>query len=260
MRSSEPSTLNAPGFAPPTDLLDRVGEVVLSFEPTGRLLYLNAAWERLTGKPVSACINRPLPDFLHPQDATEWANLLEGALRTREPTWLRLPGPDAELLWCELRLESQPRPGQAICATLCDITPQVRQEQRRAASLRSLESLINRVPAMLYRSRNNVDYTMEYISDGCFAVTGFEASALLEQSQLSFGKLIHPDDADHVWSAVQHSLQTGLPFSVNYRFRHADDYWCELHEQGRGIVSASGEILGVEGMILRASASPAGIT
>ena len=260
MRYSEEARFSADNTPLPADILDRIGEVVLSFDAHGRLLYLNQAWERLTGKAVSTCINRPLPDFLHPQDAAEWNTLLEGALATNEPTWLRLPGPDAELLWCELRLQSAARPGLPICATLCDITPQVRQEQRRAASLRSLESLINRVPAMLYRSRNNVDYTMEYISDGCFYVTGFEASDLLEQSQLSFGKLIHPDDADHVWTAVQQSLHTRTPFSVNYRFRHAEGHWCEIHEQGRGIISASGEILGIEGVILRAPASPAGIT
>ncbi|MDO6461557.1 PAS domain-containing protein [Granulosicoccaceae sp. 1_MG-2023] len=251
MRLTDETTLPPAASDSAAEILARIGEVVLSFDEDGRLRYLNHAWERLTGRPVAACLQRPFTDFLHPQDASEWPALLHGALRSGEPTWLRLTGPDAELLWCELRLGDH-QPGTTLLyATLCDITPQVRQEQRRAASLRSLESLINRVPAMLYRSRNNVDYTMEYISEGCVHVTGFDACELLEQSQLSFGKLIHPDDASHVWAAVQDSLQSRSPFSVNYRFRHADGHWCHLHEQGRGIISASGEVLGIEGLILR---------
>ena len=57
-----------------------------------------------------------------------------------------------------------------------------------------LRRLLKHLPGMAYRCRNDADWTMEFVSQGCRALTGFAPEDLIENRVVSFGDLIHPDD------------------------------------------------------------------
>ncbi len=90
---------------------------------------------------------------------------------------------------------------------------------------------------------------MEYLSDYCFELTGYEKDDLLITRKITYGDLIHPDDRDFVWSTVEQALHKKRPFQMNYRIRTAQDKEKWVWEQGRGIYSPQGEILALEGFI-----------
>ncbi len=234
------------------ELLNSLKDVVFSVSDGDQLQYVNHCWETLTGVSKKDTVGRVLTSFFHPEDISIWQNALHDVAETRlsQLIWVRLVGPDDELRWCEMRLQSM-RAGSLypISATLCDITPQVRKEEVRHASLRSLNGLIRGVPAMLFRSRNNLSWTMEYVSDGCLEVTGYPAEQLMNQSQLSYGSMIDPQDAGYVWTAVQDALNNNTAYELKYRICDAEGKRRTVREKGRGIYSASGQVLGVQGAV-----------
>ena len=115
-------------------------------------------------------------------------------------------------------------------------------------SQRVLETLISNLPGMVYRSLNDKTWTMKYVSDGCESLTGYSASDLMSQ-KVTYNEIIHPDDRDAVWDAVQEALSECRAFKLNYRIQ--DFYGNEkmVWEQGRGVYSDSGELLALEGFI-----------
>jgi PAS domain S-box-containing protein len=234
-------------------LLDSLDEAVLAVDAGSRVLFANRSWYRLTGHRSHQRLPQLL-DHIHPADRDGWNALrqqLDQADRAAmTPHWLRVVQADGELRWCELR--GQPLQADAAwpaSLSLCDITPQVRREQLRSASHRSLTQLVNDLPAMLYRARNNRRWTMEYVSEGCQALTGYPAEALLNQTHLSYGEVIHPADAERVWEQVQEALGDRLSFELHYRIRHADGTLRPVSEKGHGVYAENGDVLGVEGVI-----------
>jgi len=234
-------------------LLNSLNDVVLILNHNQQIQFINPCWETISGISIDKTLNRYFSDFLHPEDRSNWNTLLQNIKQnSKEVVWLRLATENREVRWCEVRL--QPMQTNAIyplSATMCDITPQVRDDQSRHASHRSLQSLVDRLPAMLYRARNNKSWTMEYVSNGCELLTGYHADKLLNKSQICLGSLIHRDDVSYVWDQVQASLQMQTTFDLQYRLFQADGNLITVRDKGRGLYSDSGMVLGVEGIILQ---------
>ena len=236
-----------------TTLINSLNDVVFIINNEHQIEFINACWETLTGRSVATTINHYFTDFVHPEDINKWQTSLHdfqaGEVRV---IWLRVLSDDKTLRWCEIRI--QPMQAESVyplSATLCDITPQVRHEQTQQADHRSLKSLVNRLPAMLYRSRNNKSWSLEYVSEGCQTITGYNVDTLLNQPQITLGSLIHEDDADHVWEHVQIALQTQDQFDLDYRLYRADGSLINVKDKGIGLYTDSGLVLGVEGIIFQ---------
>jgi diguanylate cyclase (GGDEF)-like protein/PAS domain S-box-containing protein len=102
---------------------------------------------------------------------------------------------------------------------------------------------------MVYRCRNDHDWTMEFASEGCLALTGYAPDDFLA-GNVSYGKqLIHPDDQERVWNEVQVALGERRPFQLTYRIvtRQGQERW--VWEQGCGVFSTDGDLLALEGFI-----------
>ncbi|SIT41433.1 Putative PAS/PAC sensor protein (fragment) [Paraburkholderia ribeironis] len=110
--------------------------------------------------------------------------------------------------------------------------------------------LLANVRAMIYRGQNNRHWSMEFVSEGCFELTGYEANELLDESVMKFVSLIHPEDREFVWNEIQARVAMGEPYEVTYRIvdRSGQTKW--VWDQGRGIFSARNELLGLEGFII----------
>jgi putative nucleotidyltransferase with HDIG domain/PAS domain S-box-containing protein len=116
-------------------------------------------------------------------------------------------------------------------------------------SERKLETLMGNLPGMAYRCLNDKNWTMEFCSDGCFDLTGCEASDLIGNRKCSFNDLIHPDDQGPVWDRVQEALAEKQPFKVVYRIQTAEGKEKWVWEQGVGVFSEDGDVLALEGFV-----------
>ena len=114
---------------------------------------------------------------------------------------------------------------------------------------RALTALMSNLPGMAYRCRNDADWSMEFASEGCKELTGYEPADLIEGRTVSYNQLIHPADDERISNEVQGALRARQPFRLTYRITTATGQEKWVWEQGRGILSARGDLVGYEGFI-----------
>jgi PAS domain S-box-containing protein/diguanylate cyclase (GGDEF)-like protein len=237
------------------DLVCGLRQVMFQTDVDGVFTFLSPNWKKLTGFAVRESIGVLLLDYVHPEDRSRCQEYLtsqttsvpqeEGAIILR---WLHK---DGHSLWIELHSNSVAAEHElhSIVGTLSDITERIREEQLQRASQRSLESLISNLPGMIYRGRNDEDWTMEYVSAGSVELTGYTPEDIINNKTLSYARLIHSYDRQRIWNEVQTALGENRPFDLEYRLitREGKEVW--VWERGKGIFSTNGELLGLEGYI-----------
>lgn len=127
----------------------------------------------------------------------------------------------------------------------------VGREARRALEdrERTLATLMGNLPGMVYRCRNDPDWTMEFVSEPARELTGYSALELIGNAAISYGELIHPEDRGAVWDDVQSALAEGRPYRLTYRIvtRGGETRW--VWEQGCGVFGRDGDVIALEGFI-----------
>ncbi|RKZ34077.1 MAG: hypothetical protein DRQ37_08095, partial [Gammaproteobacteria bacterium] len=113
------------------------------------------------------------------------------------------------------------------------------------------------LPGMAYRCRNDRQWTMEFVNDGCLELTGYRPEQLTNNADVAFAELIHPEDQEALWQAVQTALSAREPFQFHYRLLAAGGDTKQVWAQGRGVSDENGELLALEGFIIDVSARAA---
>ena len=111
----------------------------------------------------------------------------------------------------------------------------------------AFETLMSNLPGVVYRCRNDLNWTMEFVSEGCLELTGYEPEDIIMNKRVAYNDLIHPEDRQMVQSAIQKALRENKHFKVSYRIITADLKEKYVWEQGKGIFS--GDLMAIEGFI-----------
>jgi len=114
---------------------------------------------------------------------------------------------------------------------------------------RMLKTLLGNIEGMVYRCRGAEYWTMDFVSEGCFWLTGYQPSALLQNRQVAFESIVHADDRLWVRESVDTALMKKRLFDLEYRLNHADGRARWVWERGTGIFDREGRILAIEGLI-----------
>jgi PAS domain S-box-containing protein/putative nucleotidyltransferase with HDIG domain len=127
---------------------------------------------------------------------------------------------------------------------------QLRRERKELQETqRRLATLMGDLPGLAYRCKNDPDWTMEFVSDGCYLLTGYQPADLVGNSRLPYGQIIRPEDRQMVWDTIQAELKKRQRFQLNYRIITAggEEKW--VWEQGQGVYDSNGALLALEGFI-----------
>jgi len=125
-----------------------------------------------------------------------------------------------------------------------------RSEKVLAESQQSHDTLLSNLNGMAYRCLNDRDWTMKFVSEGCVELTGYQPSDLVENSKVSYAKLMHPEDQDHIWNVVQTAIKGKTSYKIIYRINTASGEQKWVWEQGCGVFSPDGDLLFLEGFII----------
>ncbi len=130
-----------------------------------------------------------------------------------------------------------------------DITEHKQMEEALIENQRRLMTLMGNLRGMVYRCRNDKDWTMEFVSEGCLNLTGYSPDDLVGSRIVSYAELIVPDDRSMVWDMVQSSINESTAFQLQYRIRAKDGQLRWVWEQGVAVLDSEGEVQALEGYI-----------
>lgn len=123
-----------------------------------------------------------------------------------------------------------------------------RNEKIRKNRRNELVRLTDNIPGLAYRCLNDENWTMKFLSDGVKDLTGYESNDLLNNKNLSYNDIVHPEDRDRVQNEIDKALDRGEKFRVSYRIRTANNNVKWVWEQGSG-VDVNGKTI-LEGIII----------
>ncbi|MGB5820792.1 MAG: PAS domain S-box protein [Saonia sp.] len=109
-------------------------------------------------------------------------------------------------------------------------------------------ALIESLEGVVYRCKNDRDWTMEYIDKGCLHITGYDSKAFIDK-ETSLGKIILEADREYVWNTTQEALKEKRAFNIQYRIKDKEGAIKYIWEHGEGILDKDSKILAIEGFL-----------
>jgi PAS domain S-box-containing protein len=128
-------------------------------------------------------------------------------------------------------------------------TARLRAVDALAENERMLSTLLSNLPGAAFRCRQDNARTLEFISEGCTELSGYEPSDLIGNSKVSFARLMHPDDLPTVQGAIAEALAADRTYEATYRIHAKDGKERWIWERGQGITSENGRVDFLEGFI-----------
>jgi PAS domain S-box-containing protein len=214
----------------------------------GRILDVNDQGLKMFGYDRSEMIGKQIAELVAPESRA----MVAEAVRTRRETIYghQLVRRDGSFFFAEAQARMVHAGDQTLRMTaLRDITERKRAEEALQENQRMLTTLLSNLPGMVYRCQNNLDWTMEFVSEGSRELTGYLPEDFLNNKKVSYGQITHPEDNLYVWDAIQSALRERRQFELTYRIRTADGAEKWVWERGRGIFSDNGALIALEGFI-----------
>lgn len=109
---------------------------------------------------------------------------------------------------------------------------------------------VNSLPGIVFQSASDSHWTMQYLSAGCEAITGYSAQELLSgENGISYTQITHPEDLPAVLEIIRQRVNAGQPYEVEYRLltRQGEEKW--VWEKGSAMLDGEGQVVGLEGFI-----------
>ena len=125
----------------------------------------------------------------------------------------------------------------------------LKEKKKFSYSERSKALLFDNLPGMAYRCNYDRDWTMQFVSEGCYALTGYTAESLLQNKGISFNKLIHQRYQEYLWNKWIQILNTRSKLTEEYEIITASGEVKWVYEQGRGVYDDDNNILALEGLV-----------
>lgn len=262
LQFSTPSSLE-PSSKPLTEeltyhmLIDRIEQIVFQINVDQDIIFLNPSWQRMLDYSADECIGKSLLSFMHPEDlplAQARIDALTEGKRQQCQFEARLIAKNGRAQWFELRASTTSKlKGErtSLIGTLTDISRMKLTSAGLKANARTATDMIMpNLPCMLYRCKNDRNWTFEFVSEGCLEVTEYQPYEITNSLHFNYMQLIHPDDQHRVWEHVQSQINKQRSFQIIYRILTRSNKVKWVMERGKGIFSGSEELLTLEGVII----------
>ncbi len=147
-------------------------------------------------------------------------------------------------------IKAFPLPNDCVGVAFENITERKKAEEALRESERSKSVLLSNIPGMSYRCRYDRERTMDFVSEGCYELTGYKLKELIYNSFISFNEIILPEYQEHIWKTWENAVSFSEPVRLEYPICTANQRVKWVLEQGVPIYDDEGKVEALEGIII----------
>ncbi len=217
---------------------------VWTARPDGALDYVSDRTAAYFGAPPEAVVGDGWQAMVHPDDLPGAGERWARSLATGEPyeTEFRLRRHDGADRWHLARAQAM-RDAEGRITRWFGVNTDVQDHKEAEEALRRSEAdyrfMTDAIPQLVWITRP--DGYHEYYNRRWFDYTGLDLEAT---RGAGWNDVLHPDDRERARIRWQHSLDTGEPYSIEYRFRRHDGTYRWLLGQALAQRGEDGAIVG----------------
>jgi PAS domain S-box-containing protein len=141
------------------------------------------------------------------------------------------------------------RDKNARLVLLIDVTEKNRIEKTLRERELTLSNLISSLPGLVYRCAMDENYTMKFMSEACFRITGYLPEDFILKKTISFNDLIQPGYQMPIWEKWQKTRKERSVFEEEYQIKTASGEIKWVWERGKCVFDENSELLYLEGYI-----------
>ncbi|OYZ41993.1 MAG: GGDEF domain-containing protein [Methylotenera sp. 24-45-7] len=112
-----------------------------------------------------------------------------------------------------------------------------------------LDVLVENIDGLIYCTLYDDYWTMIFASVGCKELTGYNREDLIFNQLISYEEITFEADRQMVRDKINHAVELGERFEIEYRIRRADGVVIWVSERGNPIFDEHGEVQAIEGII-----------
>jgi len=161
--------------------------------------------------------------------------------------------PDGSFVWVNMTIAPLKVSQKNHLSNICiveDISERIQAEKNLEESERSNAMLLSNLPGMAYRCNYDRDWTMLFVSEGCYELTGYRPESLLLNHEISFNECITPEYREYLWEKWSQTLKEKKFFREEYSIKTATGNIKWVLEQAQGVYDENGEVKVIEGLII----------
>ncbi len=189
-----------------------------------------------------AAIRQGLAEALSSGDLNDLAN--------HDNTILTASGDVRHIAWQNALILDDHDDISRILSTGLDRTGFIQAQSALVESERSKSVFIDNLPGIAFRCRNDKNWTMEFISDGCIELTGYQPEDIILNRIVSYNDLIAAKFRDQVWQDWQLAVDRKARFRGEYQLVHRDKTARWVMETGQPIFGEDGQVQALEGIVI----------
>lgn len=221
-----------------------------------RVLDVNPFAEKILGRTKRELMTMRWEEYTHEEDVQKdkdlmskfFANDINGY--SLDKRYIRS---DGSVVWVNITIAPFRTDAKSEKNYLClieDISKRIQAEEELRERERSMSVLLSNIPGMAYRCKFDRDWTMQFVSDGCYELTGYKPESLLYNREISFNDIIQEQYRSYIWKRWNELIVSKARFKEEYEITTASGQVKWVFEQGQIIYDESGKVEAIEGLII----------
>lgn len=217
---------------------------------------VNAAYERMTGYTKEQLMTKKWTEITHEDNLQKEQEMMSDFLRGNINGYQmekKIIKSDGVVRWVNIKISGLHLDNQENLKYICtveDIDDRKRMESSLYESERDKSILISNVPGMAFRCRYDKDWTMDFVSQGCFELTGYPAESFLGENKISYISLVNPKYDEFVRKKWKQAVISKSRCSIEYEICTLSGELKWVYEQGQAVYDKSGEPVAIEGLVI----------
>lgn len=238
-------------------ILYSIGDGVIATDVNGIIKVMNPVAAELTGWRIEEAEGQPLSNVFQvfttdgkPREENPISlAMTEGRVACNASILRSREGKEYQIACSVSPIKEPDKNTLGVVLVFKDMTENYQLQEKIRKREETFSVLLANLPGVVYRCKNDRNWTMTFLSKACEELTGYNQAELINNKSTSYGSLICPGHQEKVQEQVQKALDNKRPFIIEYKIQTKNNQEKWVWEQGQGVYDDEGELKGILGFI-----------